>query len=141
MFDVSQPASVGVTSIIQNIGKVTNSGVEIELDYNAFKNKDWSVSVGANATFVKNKIKNLPATMKENGYISGSKKWLEGKSIYEFWLRQWHGVDPQTGDGLYVADVSKYNQDVYKRQVYIRRRSLPTMKRNLYSGDFFSCSL
>ena len=28
-------------------GKVTNSGVEIELDYNAFKNKDWSVSVGA----------------------------------------------------------------------------------------------
>ena len=110
LFDVSQPASVGVTSIIQNIGKVTNSGVEIELDYNAFKNKDWSVSVGANATFVKNKIKNLPATMKENGYISGSKKWLEGKSIYEFWLRQWHGVDPQTGDGLYVADVSKYNQ-------------------------------
>ena len=107
LFDVSQPASVGVTSIIQNIGKVTNSGVEIELDYNAFKNKDWSVSVGANATFVKNKIKNLPATMKENGYISGSKKWLEGKSIYEFWLRQWHGVDPQTGDGLYVADVSK----------------------------------
>ena len=80
------------------------------MDYNAFKNKDWSVSVGANATFVKNKIKNLPATMKENGYISGSKKWLEGKSIYEFWLRQWHGVDPQTGDGLYVADVSKYNQ-------------------------------
>ena len=52
LFDVSQPASVGVTSIIQNIGKVTNSGVEIELDYNAFKNKDWSVSVGANATFV-----------------------------------------------------------------------------------------
>ncbi len=40
LFDVSQPASVGVTSIIQNIGKVTNSGVEIELDYNAFKNKD-----------------------------------------------------------------------------------------------------
>ena len=57
LFDVSQPASVGVTSIIQNIGKVTNSGVEIELDYNAFKNKDWSVSVGANATFVKNKIR------------------------------------------------------------------------------------
>lgn len=39
LFDVSQPASVGVTSIIQNIGKVTNSGVEIELDYNAFKIK------------------------------------------------------------------------------------------------------
>ncbi|GAA6258028.1 TonB-dependent receptor [Bacteroides sp. f07] len=109
LFAVSQPASIGVTSIIQNIGKVSNSGVEIELDYNIIKNKDWSVSVGANATFMKNKIKNLPTTMKENGYISGSKKWMEGKSIYEFWLRQWYGVDPKTGNGLYVADVNKYN--------------------------------
>ena len=31
----------------------------------------------------------------------GSKKWLEGKSIYEFWLYQWEGVDPQTGYGYY----------------------------------------
>lgn len=110
LFDVSQPASAGVTSIIQNIGKVSNSGVEIELNYNAFKNKDWNVSVGVNATFVKNKIKNLPASMKENGYITGSKKWMEGKSIYEFWLRQWYGVDPQTGNGLYYLDTDAYNE-------------------------------
>lgn len=110
LFDVSQPGSVGVTSIIQNIGKVSNSGVEIDLDYRAFKNKDWSVSFGINATFVKNKITNLPATMKENGYVNGSKKWMEGRSIYDFWLRQWYGVDPQTGDGLYVPDDSKYNE-------------------------------
>lgn len=111
LFDVSQPASVGVSSIIQNVGKVTNSGVEIELDYNAFKNTDWSVSVGLNATFVRNKIKNLPSTMKENGYISGSKKWEEGKSMYEFWLRQWYGVDPKTGDGLYYLNTDTYNEE------------------------------
>ena len=100
------------------------------MDYNAFKNKDWSVSVGANATFVKNKIKNLPATMKENGYISGSKKWLEGKSIYEFWLRQWHGVDPQTcllytssGKGFFILPVlSKertYPYSLFYRFIYL----------------------
>lgn len=110
LFDVSQPASVGVSSIIQNIGKVSNSGVELELDYTAFKNRDWTVSVGLNATFVKNKIKKLPASMQEHGYINGSKKWEEGRSIYDFWLRQWYGVDPQTGNGLYVPDLSKYNQ-------------------------------
>lgn len=109
LFDVAQPSSMGVTSIVQNIGKVTNSGVEIDLDYNVFRNKDWTVSIGANATFIKNKITNLPNTMKENGYISGSKKWMEGKSMYEFWLRQWYGVDPQTGDGLYLSDTDKYN--------------------------------
>lgn len=110
LFDVSQPTSVGVPSIIQNIGKVTNSGVEIDLSYNVFKNKDWNVAVGANATFIKNKITNLPATMKENGYISGSKKWMEGKSIYEFWLRQWYGVNPENGDGLYLLDTDAYNK-------------------------------
>lgn len=110
LFDVSQPTSVGVPSIIQNIGKVSNSGVEIELNYNVFKNKDWNIGVGVNATFIKNKITNLPASMKENGYISGSKKWMEGKSIYEFWLLQWYGVDPDTGDGLYFMDTDAYNE-------------------------------
>ena len=110
LFDVSQPASSGVTSIVQNIGKVTNKGVEIELDYTAFKNTDWTVSIGANATFLKNKIDKLPESMRENGYISGSKKWMEGKSIYEFWLLQWYGVDPDTGDGLYLLDTDEYNE-------------------------------
>lgn len=110
LFDVSQAASSGVTSIIENIGKVSNSGVEIELDGKLYTNKYWNVSLGVNATFIKNKIDELPATMKENGYVSGSKKWIEGKSIYEFWLRQWYGVDPATGDGLYYLDTEEYNE-------------------------------
>ncbi len=110
LFDVSQPSSTGVTSIVQNLGKVSNSGVEIDLDYTALKTHNWTLSVGANATFIKNKIKKLPDSMKENGYITGNKKWMEGKSIYEFWLRQWYGVDPQTGDGLYYLDTDAYNE-------------------------------
>ena len=109
LFDVSQPASAGVTSIIQNIGKVSNSGVEIDLSYDVIKGKDWNLTVGANATFLKNKIEELPEIMKKNGYISGSKKWMEGKSIYEFWLRQWAGVDPATGDGLWIPDTENYD--------------------------------
>lgn len=45
-----------------------------------------------------------------DGYVSGSKKWVEGKSMYEFWLRQWWGVDPDTGDGLWIADPDKYKE-------------------------------
>ena len=100
LFDVAQPFSQGISSIVQNIGKVSNSGVEINLDWNAFSNRDWKVSIGANATMIKNTLKTLPKDMKL-GYVSGSKKWLEGKSIYEFWLYQWEGVDPQTGYGYY----------------------------------------
>lgn len=109
LFDVSQPISAGVSSIIQNIGKVSNYGVEIDLDYTIVSNKNWDIHVSANATFIKNKLVKLPETMSKNGYISGSKKWMEGRSIYEFWLRQWYGVDPKTGDGLYYLDTQAYN--------------------------------
>lgn len=109
LFDVSQPISAGVSSIIQNIGKVSNHGVEIDLDYTIVSNKNWDIHVSANATFIKNKLVKLPETMSKNGYISGSKKWMEGRSIYEFWLRQWYGVDPKTGDGLYYLDTQAYN--------------------------------
>lgn len=109
LFDVSQPISTGVASVIQNVGKVTNSGVEIVLDYKILKAKDYGFSVGANVTFLKNELTKLPDTMKD-GYVSGSKKWLEGKSMYEFWLRQWYGVDPETGDGLWYADPDKYKE-------------------------------
>lgn len=104
LFNVSQPYSTGVASIIQNIGKVRNQGVEIDLNYQIFKNKDWKVALGVNATFINNKLTKLPEENRENGIISGSKKYMEGHSIYEFWLRQWWGVDPDTGDGLWVFD-------------------------------------
>ncbi len=29
---------------------------------------------------------------------------MEGRSVYDFWLRQYHGVDPKDGMPLYVFD-------------------------------------
>lgn len=110
LFDVSQATSNGISSIIQNIGKVRNSGVEIDLNYLAFKNKDWKVNIGANATYIKNEIIRMPDVNK-NGLISGSKKLIEGRSIYEFWLRQWYGVDSKNGNGLYLLDTDAYNKE------------------------------
>ena len=131
LFDVSQPTSTGVSSIIQNIGKVSNSGLEIELNYNVFKNKDWSVAVGANATFIKNELVTLPAEMKENGYINGTKKWMEGKSMYEFWLRQWAGVDPATGNGLWIPDTEAYDES---NAAYAK--TLVTVDGKQYTNDY-----
>ena len=131
LFDVSQPTSTGVSSIVKNIGKVSNSGVEIDLNYDILKNKDWSLSVGANATFVKNKLVELPEEMKENGYINGTKKWMEGESMYEFWLRQWAGVDPATGNGLWIPDTEKYDSS---NAAYAK--TLVTVDGQTYTNDY-----
>ena len=121
LFDVAQPSSTGVTSITQNIGKVRNSGVEIDLDYKFIDSKTWKLSFGANATFLKNKITKLPETMQANGHISGTKRWLEGRSIYDFWLRQWYGVNPKNGDGLFYLDTKAYAEASAENKVEIEK--------------------
>ena len=110
LFPVSIPASIGVTSQVQNIGKVRNSGFELGLDYQIVKQKDWSLSMAVNGTVLSNEIVSLPEDNRENGIIDGSKKLYEGKSRYEFWLLQWYGVNPSNGEGLYYFDTEAYNE-------------------------------
>lgn len=110
LFNVNQPLSAGIESIVQNIGKVRNQGVEIDLNVDVLKMKDWRLAIGVNATFINNKLTRLPDENRENGIISDSKKLMEGHSMYDFWLRQWWGVNPENGDGLYVFDSEAYNE-------------------------------
>lgn len=137
LFDVAQPYSQGISSIVQNIGKVSNQGVEINLDWRAFSNRDWTVTVGANATFIKNKMTKLPADMAK-GYVSGSKKWMEGKSIYEFWLYQWEGVDPQTGYGYYQINEETDPQtgDYTGKKVEVPASNLITVDGKQYTTSY-----
>lgn len=108
LFDISRPISMGIASMTSNIGKVRNQGMEIELNYNILRTKDWTATIGTNMTLLSNKITKLPSENRENGIISGSKKLMEGHSIYEFWLRQWYGVDSNNGNGLYYFDSEQY---------------------------------
>lgn len=109
LFDTSIPLSNGVHSIVQNIGKVKNNGVEFDLNYQLLRRNDWTFSIGVNGTHIKNKVTQLPAG-NENGIVTSSKKYMVGHSIYDFWLRQWYGVNPENGDGLYYLDTDAYNE-------------------------------
>lgn len=109
LFDTSIPLSNGVSSIVQNIGKVKNNGVEFDLNYQFIRRNDWTLSIGVNGTHIKNEVTQLPAG-NENGIVTSSKKYMVGHSIYDFWLRQWYGVNPDNGDGLYYLDTEAYNE-------------------------------
>ncbi len=140
LFDVSQPLSTGVESIIQNIGKVRNQGVEIDLNYQALKLKDWRLSVGVNATFLNNKVTRLPESNRAEGIIDGQRKLMEGHSIYEFWLRQWWGVNPENGDGLYVFDEANTSNEALATVVEIDGQKL-TNNYNYALYDFSGSSV
>jgi len=116
LFDVNLPLSAGGTStsvaesvITKNIGSISNRGLEVTVDVDVVKNKNWGWNVGANATFMKNKILKLPEENRQNGIISGLFKRIEGRGIYDFWTYQFVGVDQMTGDALYLPDTENYN--------------------------------
>ena len=112
LFQVKLPGSVGAAigndeenlTQLKNIGRVKNSGWELSADIDILQN-DIKWNVGADATFIKNKIKKLP-----NGedIANGSlRRYSEGHSMFEFYTYHFEGVDQLTGKSLYEIDDDK----------------------------------
>ena len=100
LFDVPQGLSSPVTTKTENIGAMSNKGVEIQLNADVVRTKDVIWEVQFNFTSLKNKITKLPGG---NPITDGTKRLAEGKDIYAFYLRRWYGVDPVDGSGLFYA--------------------------------------
>lgn len=99
IFSVPKPDSSGNTSKKENIGNLENSGIEIAINADIVRTNDFRWSVNANTSTIKNTIKSLS----QEEIITGTKKYKVGSSIFDYWLRQWYGVDPEDGSGLFYA--------------------------------------
>ena len=118
LFDVPLPLSAGATTqsgspsatVTKNIGSISNYGVEIEMDVDLVRTRDFRFNIGANATFLRNKVLSLPEEVKTNkgGFIDGTKKIMEGHDRYAYYTYTFVGVDQMTGRSLY-----KFNDEDY----------------------------
>ena len=95
--------SLGYTAVPMNVGSMTNSGVEIDLNYQIMANKKFNWSVNLNATFVKNKINKLHPDLNGKLIDSDDRIYEEGESMYRMYLVDYAGVDEKTGEALYWA--------------------------------------
>lgn len=126
LFDVNLPLSAGATSstsavstVTKNLGTVSNRGFEFIADVDIIRNRNWRWNVGLNLTTLKNKIITLPEQNRENGLINGTKKYMEGHGVYDFWMYQFVGVDQLTGNSLYLPDLETYTVDEIKEAGYL----------------------
>jgi TonB-linked SusC/RagA family outer membrane protein len=101
IFEVPLPLSVGILTEFRNIGSMYNRGFELQLGYDVIRSKDFNFHVDLNATRLKNQITKMPDESKE--IIDGTKKLKVGRSLYDFWLRDFVGVNPETGVAEYRA--------------------------------------
>ncbi len=100
LFDVPLGLSSVITTITQNIGAMSNRGVEAQLNVDVVKKKDFVWDVQLNITSLKNIITKLPNSLP---ITQGTKRLEEGRDIFAFYLRRWYGVDPADGAGLFHA--------------------------------------
>jgi TonB-linked SusC/RagA family outer membrane protein len=96
LYDLPIALSNGLNSFPTNIGDMYNSGIELSLTGNMVTARDFKWAVTLQASTFKNEITSLP-----DPFVSGSKRWAEGRSRYDFWILHTAGVDPATGDQLF----------------------------------------
>ena len=84
-----------------------NTGIEFEVSADVIKTSNVLWNISLNGTHYKNEITKLPADKPKDGYDTGN-YWREvGGSIYDFYLKEWAGVDPETG----LPQFNKYNEE------------------------------
>ncbi|WP_461097532.1 SusC/RagA family TonB-linked outer membrane protein [Spirosoma luteolum] len=101
IFAVPLPLSAGISTVTRNIGTMYNQGIELELGIEPVRTRDFSWRIDLNATSLRNRITKMPDENPE--IIDGTKKLAVGHSIYDYWLREYKGVNPTTGEAQYRA--------------------------------------
>ncbi|WP_202110868.1 SusC/RagA family TonB-linked outer membrane protein [Flavobacterium hydrocarbonoxydans] len=95
------PGSTGNTGVTTNNGGLRNYGWEITLNSKNFKTANFDWTTGLNFSFNNNEITELT----QESFIKGTKKWEVGRSLYDYFIQDWAGVDPETGYGMWYKDV------------------------------------
>ncbi len=118
------PYTTGFGSNTKNVGSIQNKGVELLLDGVLFRKGDFTWTAGFNIAFNRSLVLDLAG----NEFLTPSDSRIddstgvritEGRSLYTFYLRDWYGVNPSNGDGLWWAEDGTLTNDRNKaRYIY-----------------------
>jgi len=92
------PGKTGFSSVLKNSGEISNKGYEFTLNSLNISNKDFSWRTTLTASQNINKIEKLNVEQQNASYGSIAR---QGYSLHSFYLYDYKGVDPKTGDAVY----------------------------------------
>ncbi|HBL74824.1 MAG: SusC/RagA family TonB-linked outer membrane protein [Bacteroidetes bacterium GWF2_42_66] len=105
LFDRRVGPSVGYALMTVNDGVLRNSGLEFDFTAHIIDKKDYEFNVTVNGEMLSNKLITMPIDP-----ATGEPKVLdidvrfgraEGHSLYDFYVREWAGVDPANGTAMW----------------------------------------
>lgn len=90
--------ATGFSSLLKNIGSLTNKGYEISISADVISRKDFKWTVSANYTNNKNTVKSLVS----DNIPSGNSRLKVGEPLNTFFLVRWAGINPANGKNQYL---------------------------------------
>lgn len=124
LFSFPLAPSFGFSSYYANVGDMRNQGIEVSLDGDIIRTKDWTWSANVNFTHYKNKVTRLPEERKTlvadgvRGYNSGWHFVGEGISLYSFYTYKYAGVYSENNYAGDEYDPSNAGKPMWWRNVY-----------------------
>lgn len=94
------PATSGFTSVFTNVGELVNTGIEASITAKILSKPSYTWNATALFTKNQNEITSLPG----GDIIDGVNILREGEAISSFYLYEYAGVDPATGDALFFEN-------------------------------------
>ena len=144
LLDFTIPPSTGFTSVKENIGDVKNTGFDAYLTYTPWRNvKDRSFfTLTAAVSHNKNKITGISDAMKQynkkQDEIASDRfdnrpvqKYYEGVSMTAIWAVKSLGIDPATGEEIFLSKDGKRTNSWSAADMVICGDELPD-----FSGNF-----
>lgn len=95
--------TTGFPSTQTNLASMTNKGFDITLNGEAIKNDNFSWNINWNITTTKNNINSI-TNGRTIDAIDGTKLLREGGDRFQFYLRDYAGVDPADGKPIWYTD-------------------------------------
>ena len=138
LFSVPVAPSLGYSSYYDNIGDMSNTGIEVVLNGDIFRTKNVTWSISANLTWVKNKVLSLPESRKDyevnghKGFISGSTFLAEGLPLNTLYIYDYAGVKQDTGESQWWWLEKTYDEETGKE---IKREWVKTTNYGNISSD------
>ena len=107
LFQKTLAPSAGRPYNWENLGAMSNQGIEFEVNVDILKGRDFSWTATVVGSHYKNKILTLPEENREDGIVSGTFKLFEGKSRYEYFTYQYAGMDDKGNAQWWMDEVDE----------------------------------
>ncbi|RAJ06467.1 TonB-linked SusC/RagA family outer membrane protein [Chitinophaga skermanii] len=139
---MTMPGSTGFNSLTENLGKVKNEGMELNLNYLVYQKGRNYLGLNFGVETNKNKIIELSNAMKSYNSkmdeLAGDKsngkpvkKYVDGLSMNAIWAVPSLGIDPATGNEIYLKQDGSTTYNWNANDMRVVGNSLPT-----YQGTF-----